>query len=203
MKELEESDMYSLASQKRTSNRRERGATRDRKPHVMMSQRLEQIRSEVESRELSRPFHRPVSRQQIPSYYEIIKDPIDLMTIRDKNARYEYRTTEAFLKDFKLMKNNAVRFNGEESLLAEEGINIYKFVKETIDANRDEFQKLEVAVQDQLDGSNRKKKKQKKPEEIQETDEISVGATTNVMLDGFETTVNLGDINANFDSDSD
>ena len=87
-KELEDADLYSLASQKRgTSNRRERGAARERMPHVMMSQRLEAIRAEVERRPSSGPFHRPVSRMAIPQYYEIISNPIDLQTIRDKNNR--------------------------------------------------------------------------------------------------------------------
>ena len=115
--------------------------------------------------------------------------------------RYEYRTAEAFLKDFKLMQNNAIRFNGEESLLGEEGINIYKFVRETVEANKDELSNLEQAVRDQISGAHRKKQKSK-PSKDSKNDQNSAGATTNVMLDGFKTTVNLGDINANF-SDSD
>lgn len=41
----------------------------------------------VEARPFSGPFKRPVNRRMIPRYYEIISDPIDLQTIRDKNAR--------------------------------------------------------------------------------------------------------------------
>lgn len=44
----------------------------------------------VESRPFSGPFKRPVNRRMIPRYYEIISDPIDLQTIRDKNARYAF-----------------------------------------------------------------------------------------------------------------
>ena len=43
--------------------------------------------STVETRPLSGPFKRPVNRRMIPRYYEVISDPIDLQTIRDKNAR--------------------------------------------------------------------------------------------------------------------
>ena len=236
-KELDEADLYSIASQKRgTSNRRERGAARERMPHVMLSQRFEAIRSEVEGRPSSGPFHRPVNRMEIPQYYEIVSNPIDLLTIRDKNSRYvflfrrigfqifcrnitnshfsvflsneipfyssyEYRTIEAFLKDFKLMQNNAIRFNGKDSILGEEATDIYEFVSETIEGNREEFEALEVAVKEQLSGSHRKKKKGSQPKESN-ADEQSIGTTTNVMLDGFQTTVNLGDINAHF-SDSD
>ena len=87
-RELEEADLYMTAPQRKgTSNRRERGAARDRMPHVIMADRLEGIRSEVEKRTGSAPFHRPVNRRLIPRYYEVISEPIDLQTIRDKNQR--------------------------------------------------------------------------------------------------------------------
>ena len=43
----------------------------------------------VEGRPHSGAFRRPVSRRAYPNYYELISDPIDLQTIRDKNKRYE------------------------------------------------------------------------------------------------------------------
>ena len=84
----EEADLY-VATAKRigTNNRRERGSARDRMPHVILSDKLESIRSAVEKRPNSGPFHRPVNRRQIPRYYEVISYPIDLQTIRDKNQR--------------------------------------------------------------------------------------------------------------------
>ena len=50
-REQEEADLYTTASKRKgTSNRKERGAARDRMPHVMLADRLEMIRSEVEKR---------------------------------------------------------------------------------------------------------------------------------------------------------
>lgn len=74
-----------VASMKRkgTSNRKERGAARERMPHVMFADRLEQIRLMVEKRPQSGPFHRPVDKR-LNVYHEKIKKPIDLQTIRDK-----------------------------------------------------------------------------------------------------------------------
>jgi hypothetical protein len=61
-KEEDELDVYvSSAKRKGTSNRRERGSIRDRRAHVVFSDKLEVIRQEVESRPSSGPFLKAVS----------------------------------------------------------------------------------------------------------------------------------------------
>jgi transcription initiation factor TFIID subunit 1 len=81
----EEPEIYtSVAKRKGTSNRKERGSIRERRPHVILADRFESIRGMIESRPHSGPFVKPVNRRQIPKYYEVISDPIDLSTIRDK-----------------------------------------------------------------------------------------------------------------------
>jgi len=87
-REEEELEVYATsAKRKGTSNRRERGSIRDRRPHVIFAEKLEEIRSAVESRQFSGPFHKPVPRRLVPKYYEVISHPIDLQTIRDKISR--------------------------------------------------------------------------------------------------------------------
>ena len=102
------------------------------------------------------------------------------------------------------MQTNAIRFNGSNSILGDESSDIYDFVKETLEASREEFQSLEKGITEQLSGSHRKKKKSSVPKAVKakKKTEENVGAA-NVILDGLQTTVNLGDIDANFDSDSD
>ncbi len=83
----EDLDLYvSNARRKGTSNRKDRGAARDRMPHVIFADRLEQIRQSCEKRPLSGPFHRPVGREY-NKYHELIKTPMDLQTIRDKVSK--------------------------------------------------------------------------------------------------------------------
>jgi hypothetical protein len=84
-REAEEADLYVVASKRKgTSNRRERGSARDRMPHVVFAGKLENIRSLVEKRPGSIPFHKPVNRRAVPRYYEVISNPIDLSTVREK-----------------------------------------------------------------------------------------------------------------------
>lgn len=93
-----------------TSNRKERGSIRDRRPHVIFANRLEEMRNAVESRPTAGPFLKPVPRKTLPKYYEIISHPMDLSTIRSKIQNHKYATAEQMLKDFQLMKENAIKF---------------------------------------------------------------------------------------------
>lgn len=96
-KAKEEKEQYKAHHRTGTSNRKERGAARDRMPHVILSDRLEQIRAAVESRPTAGAFHKPVSRDHYPAYYEVINDPIDLQTIREKNRKYDYKKGKSLL----------------------------------------------------------------------------------------------------------
>jgi hypothetical protein len=86
-KEEEDMEVYvAVSRQNGTNNRRERGSIRDRRPHIKLSELLEEIRHEVEIRPFSAPFHKPVSMKILPKYYEVISHPIDLGTIKSRNA---------------------------------------------------------------------------------------------------------------------
>lgn len=157
-REEDELDVYmSNVKRKTTNNRRERGSIRERRPHVIFADKLESIRAAVEARPYAGPFAKPVNRRVLPRYYEVISHPIDLSTIRDKISRYDYRTADMMLKDFELMKQNAVKFNGEANPIAQEGIAIYEFVKDQINSSRSEFANLEVAVEETMSGKKSKK----------------------------------------------
>ena len=207
MQRKEDEDMYKKkAISKGTNNRKERGAARDRMPHVILSDRLESIRMAVEDRPNVGAFLRPVDRGLYPHYYELINEPIDLNTIREKNRRYDYKRADSFISDFDLMKRNAAKFNGANSPLANEAEEIYEFVKSTIEQNREEFDQMEEAVEDQMNG--KKKRKAKAAGAKAKAESKASLNTASVMLDGVETKVNLGD-NLTFgglgfdDSDSD
>jgi transcription initiation factor TFIID subunit 1 len=194
-KEMEEAELYVPPSKRiRTgNNRRERGAGRQRLPHVIFSTRLEKIRMDVERFPSSGPFLRPVDRRKFPEYYEKIVDPIDLQTIRDKNQKFQFKSADAFLKDFLLMKNNAEKFNGLNHPLAQEANRIYDYVKHTIDAHREELNQMEADLQDMHSG----KKKKKKAGSASTSPGQSGG--DNIMIDGMV----VGDLSKFLSDDSD
>lgn len=176
-KELEEAELYVAPfKRKKTNSRRERGASgRQQLPHVRFSQKLEEIRLNVERFPSSGPFSRPVDRRRFPQYYEKISDPIDLQTIRDKNQKFQYKTADSFLREFHLMKSNAEKFNGVSSPLAIEASRIYDQVKHSIDASRDEFLSLESELSEMTGGKKAKKIPTKSPSDSVTVDGLVVG----------------------------
>jgi transcription initiation factor TFIID subunit 1 len=189
-REEEEREVYSAsAKRKGNSNRRERGSIRDRQPHVMFAKKLEEIRSQAESRPMAGPFLKPVNKRIVPKYYELISHPIDLQTIRDRISKYEYRTADAMIRDFELMKSNAIKFNGEASPIAKEAIGMYDLVKSQVEASREELSPLEEATESLMSGQQfKKKKKGKNPSKK------SSGSGTSTMASVGRVDVDLGNL---------
>jgi hypothetical protein len=103
------------------------------------------------------------------------------------------------------MRKNAVNFNGKESPLAIEATEIYEFVKATIEQNKEEFDQMEEAVEDQINNGRRKKSKSTKAMRKSNEDSTAPAMNTaNIVVDGVETQVNLGtNLSFGFGGDSD
>jgi hypothetical protein len=132
--------------------------------------------------------------------------------------RYEYRTADTFLKDFALMKSNAIKFNGKYlgsvffkhmrgkwltvhagsgTLIAEEGAAIDQVVKDKVEESRGELTHLEEAVEEQM-SSKPKKRKKKGSTKASGASSASFGSGVGDLLGGMD--FNIDDIS---DSDSD
>lgn len=62
--------------------------------------------NDMQNHASSWPFLKPVSREDVADYYEVIKEPMDLETMETKLEREEYATPEDFIRDAKLIYNN-------------------------------------------------------------------------------------------------
>ncbi len=73
------------------------------------------------------PFHYPVDGTLIPSYYVIIKNPMDLSIIRSKIEKETYTTPIQLHSDVMLMLNNCFTFNTDESVISQQAQRLKKF----------------------------------------------------------------------------
>lgn len=60
------------------------------------------------------PFYQPVDRVSVPDYYDIIKSPMDLGTIRSKLENGFYRSPSEFAADMRLTFSNCTKYNGPD-----------------------------------------------------------------------------------------
>ena len=56
-------------------------------------------------------FHQPVDPDQVPGYYEAVKVPVDLTTMKERVQKGSYTSDEQFTNDLYTMLGNALTFN--------------------------------------------------------------------------------------------
>ncbi|ESO97968.1 hypothetical protein LOTGIDRAFT_89195, partial [Lottia gigantea] len=57
-------------------------------------------------------FWEPVEETFAPGYFEVVKNPMDLMRIESKINERDYKTTDDFINDLHLMFDNCILYNG-------------------------------------------------------------------------------------------
>jgi hypothetical protein len=66
----------------------------------------------------------------IPTYFKIIKKPMDLSTMRKKLENHEYLNASKFFDDFKLMIRNCFTFNPAGTPVNQAGIDLQRLFDE-------------------------------------------------------------------------
>ncbi|RDW81086.1 putative transcription regulator BDF1 [Aspergillus mulundensis] len=98
----------------------------------------------------SRFYKEPVDpiKMAIPTYFDIIKEPMDLGTIERKLKDNQYSSPQRVMSDFELMVRNALVFNGSEHVVSVEGTRLKSFF---------EKQMLNLPKADEVDDKKHKK----------------------------------------------
>eukprot|EP00985_Skeletonema_marinoi_P011846 scaffold5626_cov99-Skeletonema_marinoi.AAC.2 len=67
-------------------------------------------------------FSVPVPRDEFPEYYELIKNPMDYGTMKQKLENDEYRSAQQMQKDFALVVDNCRKFNAPDSEIVKDAM---------------------------------------------------------------------------------
>ena len=92
-------------------------------------QTLEQVISFFEKQDPEGFFGVPVTEAVAPNYFNVIKHPMSLLRMRQKLRALEYRTFTAFVDDFELIANNAMRYNQKRSRVHRSAVNLLRHGK--------------------------------------------------------------------------
>lgn len=74
------------------------------------------------------PFQQPVNKDEVPDYYEVIAQPMDLGSMEEKHERDEYPMPEDFIKDALLVFRNCRKYNNETTPYAKAATRLEKFM---------------------------------------------------------------------------
>ena len=77
--------------------------------------------SEMEALEHAWPFLYPVNTKQFPTYKKVIKQPMDLATIKKKLDGNGYKIRDEFVDDVRLIFTNCELFNEDDSPVGKAG----------------------------------------------------------------------------------
>ena len=123
-------------------------------PLVSFGSILENILNELRDLPDSQPFLLPVNAKKVTDYYTVIKNPIDLQTIRKKIQDKLYMNQQAFLDDMKLLVSNSELYNGSNHFIANQARNLYDNCLKRVVENRERLIRLEKAINPLLDDNN-------------------------------------------------
>lgn len=95
---------------------------------------MRQILSELGNHASAWPFQNPVSADDVPDYYDVIKNPMDLATLETNLENNKYDTLEEFLEDTQLIFNNCRLYNPPSSPYAKSANKLEKFLRDNLPA---------------------------------------------------------------------
>jgi histone acetyltransferase len=79
------------------------------------------------------PFKEPVDVELAPDYYQVVRNPMDLATMKAKNAKGQYKSLNQVRDDFKLMFENCVFYNGDDSIYTQAANVLEKAITQRIE----------------------------------------------------------------------
>ncbi|XP_052093542.1 bromodomain adjacent to zinc finger domain protein 2B-like isoform X4 [Mytilus californianus] len=88
------------------------------------------VLTEMEKHEDGWPFLKPVNFKQFPTYKKYIKNPMDFTTMKNKLRDSLYKTRGEFASDTRLVFNNCMIFNEDESDVGKAGHTMRKFFEQ-------------------------------------------------------------------------
>jgi len=83
--------------------------------------KLQDLLNDIRHHRDSWPFMSPVTKDEVPDYHDIISNPMDFGTIKNKLGNNDYETLDKFFGDCQLIFENCRMYNKEHS-------SVYKYV---------------------------------------------------------------------------
>ena len=91
-----------------------------------LMKKAEHLVGELIKHEDSWPFHKPVSKKQVPDYFDVVRNPMDLGTIKMRMNDVAYHNINQLLDDCLLVFNNCFLYNEEGDDVFNMGLEVFR-----------------------------------------------------------------------------
>jgi hypothetical protein len=108
-------------------------------PPTGLSRILNDLHRKVSQKDTERIFAVPVTEDIAPGYFDMIKHPMDLSTIRQRLHDDEYQTLQQFRDDMYLMFNNCMTYNPPSSFVYNQGSMLLSFFRRALKLAKRQF----------------------------------------------------------------
>ncbi|EED16987.1 bromodomain-containing protein, putative [Talaromyces stipitatus ATCC 10500] len=89
---------------------------------------LRRFLNHIQNHKQAWPFLRPVNKDEVPDYYNVIESPMDLSTIEERLERDQYAAPKGLIDDLKLIFSNCRRYNDATTVYAKCAARLEKYV---------------------------------------------------------------------------
>lgn len=144
---------------------------------------MELILDKLQKKDIYGVYAEPVDPEELPDYHEVIENPMDFATVRNKLATGSYATVEQFESDVFLICSNAMQYNSSDTIYYKQARAIQELATKKFEKLRIKYDRSEkeVKVEQKTKYGSVVKKQIKKPivQMFQETvgSDFSSGAT--------------------------
>ena len=121
---------------------------------VTLSSIFEQILNELRALPNIQLFLFPVNTKNVPDYYNIIKDAMDMQTMRERLRQKRYRSREDFLTDLSKIVHNSKLYNGAQHLLTKNAEGMMEMCFKRFAEKEQKLMRLEKAINPLLDDND-------------------------------------------------
>lgn len=104
-----------LSSLNKARSKRRRAGLDDELLNMFNPTALEDLLNNMMKHKDGWPFDRPITRSDAPDYFEIIKRPLDLGTIRTALLQMKYSCNQEVLDDIRLVFENCYTYNKDDA----------------------------------------------------------------------------------------
>jgi transcription initiation factor TFIID subunit 1 len=123
-------------------------------PAVSLATLLENLLNELREAQDAQPFLAPVNSKKVPDYYNVVKNPLDLQTIRKRVNEKFYKERNLFLADMQVLIDNSALYNGANHTITNAAQRLYAMCAEHFEQHSDKFLRLEKAINPLLDDNS-------------------------------------------------